>query len=70
MKLGIAIMVIGILMLIISIPYSIWSIISGAMRLIQNDLSGGLLAYSPLIGVVLGFLLTVIGVTRVFGRPR
>ncbi len=70
MKLGVPLLVIGILMLVISIPYSILSMIAGVVRLTQNDLSGGLLAYLPLIGVVLGFALTAIGVTRVFGRPR
>ena len=70
MKLGILILVLGILLLVVSIPYSMWSILSGAVRLIQSDQSGGLPAYVPLIGVVLGFILTTIGVTRVFGRPR
>lgn len=70
MKLGIPLLVIGILMLIASIPYSIVSIIGGVIRLTQNDTSGGLAAYLPLIGVVIGFVLTAIGVSRVFGRPR
>lgn len=70
MKLGIPFLVMGILMLMISIPYSILSIITGVVRLTQNDLSGGLAAYSGFIGVVLGFVLTAIGVARVFGRPR
>ncbi len=70
MKLGIPLLVIGILMLIGSIFYSILSIIAGVIRLTQNDTSGGFAAYSPLIGVVIGFVLTAIGVTKVFGRPR
>ncbi len=63
MKLGVPLLVIGILMLVISIPYSILSMITGVVRLTQNDLSGGLLAYLPRIGVLLGFVLTAIGVT-------
>ena len=68
MKLGIAILVIGVALLLISIPYSILSIITGVIRLTQSDLSGGFLAYSGIIGVVVGFVLTAIGAIRVFKR--
>ena len=70
MKLGIPILVIGILLLLVSIPYSILSMFAGVIKLVQSDQTGGLMAYSGLIGVILGFILTAIGVTRVFGRPR
>ena len=68
MKLGIPILVIGVALLLISIPYSILSIITGVIRLTQSDLSGGILAYSGVIGVVVGFVLTTIGAIRVFKR--
>ena len=68
MKLGIPILVIGVALLLISIPYSILSIITGVIRLTQSDLSGGILAYSGVIGVVVGFVLTAIGAIRVFKR--
>ena len=68
MKLGIPILVIGVALLFISIPYSILSIITGVIRLTQSDLSGGFLAYSGIIGVVVGFVLTAIGAIRVFKR--
>jgi uncharacterized Tic20 family protein len=65
-KLGISFLVIGIALLIISIPVSILGIIGGVIRLTQSDLSGGVLAYAGLIGVVVGFVMTTIGVVRVF----
>ena len=68
MKLGIPILVIGVALLLISIPYSILSIITGVIRLTQSNLSGGILAYSGVIGVVVGFVLTTIGAIRVFKR--
>ena len=68
MKLGIPILVIGVALLLISIPYSILSILTGVIRLTQSDLSGGFLAYSGIIGVVIGFVLTAIGAIRVFKR--
>jgi len=67
-KLGIPILVIGVALLLISIPYSILSIITGVIRLTQSDLSGGFLAYSGIVGVVVGFVLTAIGAIRVFKR--
>ena len=68
MKLGIPILVIGVALLLISIPYSILSIITGVIRLTQSDLSGGFLAYSGIIGVLVGFVLTAIGAIKVFKR--
>lgn len=66
MKLGIALLVIGVALLLISIPYSILGIISGVTRLTQANLSGGVLAYSGIVGVVVGFVMTAIGAIRVF----
>ena len=66
MKLGIALLVIGFALLIISIPFSILSIISGFFQLTEGNLSGGILAYAGIFGVVAGILMTGIGATRVF----
>ncbi len=68
MKLGISLLIIGIALLFISIPYSLWSMFTGVIRLAQSDFSGGILAYSGIVGVVVGFVLTAIGVTRVFKK--
>ncbi len=68
MKLGIPLLVIGVALLLVSIPYSILTIFAGVIRITQSDLSGGLLAYSGIIGVILGFVLTTIGAVRVFKR--
>jgi hypothetical protein len=68
MKLGILLLVIGVGLLIASIPYSIMNIFNGFIRLNQYDLSGGFLAYSGIIGVVVGLVLTAIGALRVFVR--
>jgi hypothetical protein len=68
MKLGIPLLVIGVALLIISIPFSILSIIAGVIRLTQSDLSGGVLAYLGIFGVIAGFVLTTIGAIRVFKR--
>jgi hypothetical protein len=65
-KLGIPLLIIGVLMLLASIPFSILLIVAGFSQLTQGNVSGGLLAYAPIIGVVLGLVLTMIGATRVF----
>jgi hypothetical protein len=65
-KFGIPLLVIGILLLIFSIPFSIVLIIGGVNRLTVGIISGGVLAYAPIAGVVLGFVLTAIGATKVF----
>lgn len=70
MKLGVTLLVTGTLLLLISIPYSLISIISGFMQITQSDLSGGVLAYLPLLGVVLGFIFTAIGLTNISLRKR
>ena len=63
---GILILVIGVLMLLASIPFSIILIIQGVGQLSLGDISGGVLAYAGLAGVILGLVLTTIGATRVF----
>ena len=66
MKLGIPLLVIGVIILVLSIPFSIVLLFSGFNRLTLGDFSGGVLAYAPIVGVVLGFVMTTIGATRVF----
>lgn len=66
MKLGIPLLVIGVLLLFLSIPFSIILLVIGFNQIIGGSVSGGLLAYAPLAGVVIGIVLVVIGATRVF----
>jgi hypothetical protein len=66
MKLGIPLLVIGILMLFTSIPYSIMVLLNGFNQLTAGSSSGGFLAYTPLAGVIIGLMLTTIGASRVF----
>jgi len=65
-KLGIPLLVIGVLLLVLSIPFSIVLIIRGVSQMTLGDVSGGVLAYAPIVGVVLGFVMITIGATRVF----
>jgi hypothetical protein len=66
MKLGIPLLVIGVLTLVFSIPWSIIVLFGGFNRLTQGDVSGGILSYSPLAVVIAGLVMTTIGATRVF----
>jgi hypothetical protein len=66
MKLGIPLLVIGVLMLIAAIPYSILGIITGVAQLENGVVSGGFANYLGIIGVVAGFVMTAIGAIRVF----
>jgi hypothetical protein len=66
MKLGIPLLVIGVLLLLFSIPFSIVMLVGGFRQLTLGSISGGILAYTPVIGVVLGLVMTTIGATRVF----
>ncbi|MFC2067833.1 hypothetical protein ACFLTP_02310 [Chloroflexota bacterium] len=66
MKLGIALLAMGITLLIISIPFSISGIIIGVNQLTQSDLSGGFIAYCGILGIVTGLVMTAIGAIRVF----
>jgi len=68
MKLGIPLLVIGVLLLILSIPYSIIGIVTGVNQLEEGIISGGFSAYLGIIGVVAGFVMTTIGAIRVFKR--
>jgi len=66
MRLGIALLAIGVILLILTIPYSILGIISGVTQLEEGNISGGVSAYYGIIGVVIGFVMTSIGAVRVF----
>jgi hypothetical protein len=66
MKLGIPLLIIGVLILVLSIPFSVVMIVGGVASLSGGNIVGGLLAWSPLIGVIVGFILTTIGASRVF----
>jgi hypothetical protein len=66
MKLGIPLLIVGILMLFFSIPFSVIMIVRGVTTLTEGSIINGLIAWSPLIGVVVGFILTTIGASRVF----
>jgi hypothetical protein len=65
-KLGIPILIIGVLLLVLSIPFSVILLVSGFNNLTVGNLSGEFLAYLPIAGVVIGFVLVTIGATRVF----
>ena len=66
MKLGIPLLVMGVALLILAIPYSILGIISGVTQLEEGNISGGVSAYYGIIGVVVGFVMTAIGAIKVF----
>jgi hypothetical protein len=68
MKIGIPLLVIGVLLLFLTIPYSIVMIFIGVSQLQGGTVSGGFLAYLGIIGVIAGFVLTTIGAVRVFKR--
>jgi hypothetical protein len=63
---GIVFVVIGVLLLIITIPYSIIRMISGITELEQGQISGGIPGYLLIIGVVLGFVLIIMGATEIY----
>jgi len=68
MKLGIVSLVLGVVLLFLSIPYSVISIVFGIRQLEEGIISGGFQAYLGIIGVVVGFVLTTIGAVKVFKR--
>lgn len=66
MKLGIPLLVVGVILLILAIPYSIIGIIMGGKELEMGIVSSGFTSYLGIIGVVAGFVMTTIGAIRVF----
>jgi hypothetical protein len=65
-KLGLLALIAGVLLLIISIPAIAVFMMGGFNQLVARNISGGVLAYAPIAGVILGFILTAIGATKVF----
>jgi hypothetical protein len=65
-KLGIPLLVIGVLLLVFSIPFSVLLLVRGFNNLSVGNISGEILAYAPLAGVVIGFVMVTIGATHVF----
>ena len=70
MKLGIVLVVIGVSILMIVIPYSIMSLISSINTLGQGRLPVGFMGYLLFFAVFIGFVLTVIGATEIFFRRK
>gem|GEM_PF-1422527 len=68
MKLGVAFVVIGVILLIMAIPGSILGIIRGITELEQGVVTSGIVSYLLIFAVVIGFLLIVIGATRIYFR--
>jgi hypothetical protein len=66
MKLGIALLAGGIILLILVIPYSIVAIVVAVTQLQGGNVSGGIPAYLGIAGVLIGLLMTGIGAVRVF----
>ena len=66
MKLGIPLLVIGVILLVLSIPLSVILLVGGFNQLTSGIVSGGALAYAPLAGVIIGFVMITIGASRVF----
>ncbi|MFC2056321.1 hypothetical protein ACFLTO_01990 [Chloroflexota bacterium] len=66
MKLGIVLLVIGIVLLVLVIPYSISGIISGVIELEEGNISGRASAYYGVFGVIAGLVMVGIGAIKVF----
>lgn len=66
LKLGIPLLVVGVILLVLSIPFSVILLIGGFNQLTLGNVSGGVLAYAPLAGVIIGFVMVTIGASRVF----
>ncbi len=66
MKIGLPLLIIGTLLLLACIPFSVMMLLNGFDQLTLGNISGGIPAYSPLIGVVLSFVMITIGASRVF----
>ncbi len=68
MKLGIILLVLGVVALVISIPFWIWGAIASPTQLMEANLFREGLIYSAIFGVVIGLVMTIIGAIRVFRR--
>ena len=70
MKIGIALALVGMSILVFMIPYSLMNILSSLGELSEGRVSGGIPAYLLILGVFVGFVLTVIGATEIFLRKK
>jgi hypothetical protein len=68
MKLGIVLLVVGLTLLFVSIPYSIVGMIVGLAQLEGGRVSGGISSYFGIIAVVAGLVMTGVGAMKVFKR--
>ena len=66
MKLGVALIAVGIGLLILSVPYAISSIVSGVFHSTRGNLPGGIPPYVGIVGGCAGIALAGIGATRIF----
>ena len=68
MKLGIILLVIGVVALAISIPFWIWGATASHAQLMEAGLNREGLIYSAIFGVVIGLVMTIIGAIRISSR--
>ena len=68
MKLGIILLVTGMVVLAISIPFWVWGFFVSHIQLIEVNFNEEGLIYSAFFGVVVGLVMTIIGAIRVFKR--
>jgi hypothetical protein len=66
LKLGIPLLIIGVIMVVCSVPFSVILLMGGVNRLMVGDVSGGALAYAGIAAAVIGMIITTIGASRVF----
>jgi hypothetical protein len=64
LKLGILLLVVGIGLLVISVPYTISGVINGIFQ--SKGSIGGFSTYAGIFGAVAGILMIGIGVSKVF----
>ena len=68
MKLGIVLFVIGLVTLVICIPFWIWGAVASPTQLAAANLYREGLIYSAFFGVIIGVGITIIGAIRLFAK--
>lgn len=68
MKIGIPLLVLGVLLLVFCIPYSVILIVAGfqSTGAVQSGFLSKILPYSPIVGVIVAFIMITIGASRTF----
>jgi hypothetical protein len=66
MKLGIALLAIGVAILVISIPSSISAVYNVVFQAGKDSFSSGVFSYIGIIGVVAGIFIIGIGISKIF----